>query len=243
MRQNIDADTDRLEFGSGLENTAGNAGAMQHQAQGQSADAGADYQNFHGHQPFRDGSSRTVYGAPATPVHPDGDGRQKQRHQNIIAGERNSEETPGRLVTANDSDVLKLLQHIARRAEAVDGSRAISRPRPEFPFNAGVIGGEPRVPQHDSCDHRKTRDHDFARGAVIGAQAQQGCKRNGHIKSITLIEAKRARRIAKNILEKKRLRRSPTRRQSPRSQLRRVAGRGVAGPHNCSSYPKGLSMD
>src|SRR6478672_115925 len=133
---------------------------------------------------------------------PGGDRRQKQRHKNVIAGERNSEETPGRLVTANDSDVLKLLQHIAGRTEAIDGSRAIRRPRPEFPFDAGVIGGEPRVPQHDSCDHRKTRDHDFARGAVIGAQAQQGCERNGHIKSITLLEAKRARRIAKNILEK-----------------------------------------
>src|SRR6476660_4174024 len=70
MWQNIDADTDRLEFGSGLEDTAGNAGAMQHQAQGQPADAGADYQNFHGYQPFRDGSNGTIYGAPAKPVHP-----------------------------------------------------------------------------------------------------------------------------------------------------------------------------
>ena len=82
------------------------------------------------------------------------------------------------------------------------GPEQSARARPEFPFDAGVIGGEPRVPQHDGCDHRKTRDHDFARGAVIGAKAQQGCKRNGHIKSIALLEAKRARRIAKNILEK-----------------------------------------
>src|SRR4029078_9729770 len=104
---------------------------------------------------------------------PGGDRRQKQRHKNVIAGERNSEETPGRLVTANDSDVLKLLQHIAGRTETIDGSRAIRRPRPEFPLDAGVIGGEPRIPQHDSRDHRKTRDHYLCPSAVISAPDEQ----------------------------------------------------------------------
>src|ERR1700741_285018 len=70
MRQNIDANTDRLEFGSGLENSAGNAGAMEHQPEGQSADAGADNKNFHGHQPFGDVSTRPGFAAPAKPWRP-----------------------------------------------------------------------------------------------------------------------------------------------------------------------------
>ncbi len=48
MRQDVDADADRLELGRRLEDAAGDAGAMQHQAQRQAADAGADDEHFHG---------------------------------------------------------------------------------------------------------------------------------------------------------------------------------------------------
>ena len=47
MRQDVDADADRLELGRRLEDAAGDAGAMQHQAERQAADAGADDENFH----------------------------------------------------------------------------------------------------------------------------------------------------------------------------------------------------
>jgi len=43
--QDIDADTDRLQLGCGFEDAAGNPRAMQHQAEGQPADAGADDHN------------------------------------------------------------------------------------------------------------------------------------------------------------------------------------------------------
>ena len=50
VRKNVDADTNGLEFRRRLKDPAGNAGAMQHQAQSQAADAGADNQNFHDDQ-------------------------------------------------------------------------------------------------------------------------------------------------------------------------------------------------
>src|SRR6476646_3336669 len=66
---------------------------------------------------------------------PHGDCRQKQGHQDIITGQGNAEEPPCGLVTAHDSDVLQLLQHIARRSQAVDRSRTIRRPGPELPLD------------------------------------------------------------------------------------------------------------
>ena len=42
MRQQVDADTHRLDLGGGFENAAGNSGLMQRQPEGQAADAGAD---------------------------------------------------------------------------------------------------------------------------------------------------------------------------------------------------------
>ena len=42
MRQQVDADADRLDFGGGFENAAGNFGLVQREPKRQSADAGAD---------------------------------------------------------------------------------------------------------------------------------------------------------------------------------------------------------
>jgi hypothetical protein len=42
MRKQIDADTDRLDFGSGFKNAAGDAGFVQRQPERQPADPGAD---------------------------------------------------------------------------------------------------------------------------------------------------------------------------------------------------------
>ncbi len=47
MRQDVDADADRLELGRRLEHAGCDAGAMQHQAKRQPADAGPDNENFH----------------------------------------------------------------------------------------------------------------------------------------------------------------------------------------------------
>src|SRR6185312_4881790 len=57
MRQDIDADANCLEFGRSLEDTARNAGAVEHKPQRQSADARADNQNFHVGQPLVKNSS------------------------------------------------------------------------------------------------------------------------------------------------------------------------------------------
>src|ERR1700727_3606368 len=42
VRQQVDADPDRPDFGGGFEYPAGNAGRMQRQPEGQTADAGSD---------------------------------------------------------------------------------------------------------------------------------------------------------------------------------------------------------
>ncbi len=48
MRQHVDADADLPDLGRRLEDAAGDAGAVQHQAEREAADAGADDQDFHG---------------------------------------------------------------------------------------------------------------------------------------------------------------------------------------------------
>ena len=42
MRQQVDADADRLDFGGGFENPAGNSGRVQRKPEGQPANAGSD---------------------------------------------------------------------------------------------------------------------------------------------------------------------------------------------------------
>src|SRR5690349_5211465 len=68
MRQDIDADAYRLELGRRFENATSDTGAMQHQAKCQSADAGADDQNFHSKNPtisrpgvYRPSMSYSIY--------------------------------------------------------------------------------------------------------------------------------------------------------------------------------------
>ena len=48
MRQDVDADADRFQFGRRFEDAAGDAGPLQHQPQRQAADAGADDEHVHG---------------------------------------------------------------------------------------------------------------------------------------------------------------------------------------------------
>src|SRR5581483_7401984 len=76
MRQDIDADAYGLELGRCLENPAGNTGPVQHQPQGQAADAGADNQNFHGDPPLLAYSSRPASAARALPSDPSSPRRQ-----------------------------------------------------------------------------------------------------------------------------------------------------------------------
>src|SRR5262249_46497827 len=141
VRQDIDAYPDRLEFGRRLEDPACDSGAMKHQPHRQSADARADNQDFHDDQPF----AIFLVGTPLPRqrlLEPPGGGcRKKQRYQNIVAGERNAQETPGGLVASDDPDVLKSLEHIIGRPETVDRPRTICGSRPELPFDSRVVGG------------------------------------------------------------------------------------------------------
>src|SRR5262245_14735450 len=84
MRQDVDANPDRLQFGSSLKDTASDSGAMKHQPERQSADPGTDDQDFHGINLWR-GSNRTFYGAPAKPLRP-----RQRRWQETVTPERRS---------------------------------------------------------------------------------------------------------------------------------------------------------
>src|SRR5262249_10548947 len=79
----------------------------------------------------------------------------------------------------------------------------IRRARPKVPFDSSMIGRQTCIPQHDRGDDGEARNHDLARGAVACSEPQQRSEWNTDVKRIALIEAKRTRRIAKNVLEKK----------------------------------------
>src|SRR4029079_7968842 len=152
VRRYVDADTDGLEFRRRFKDTAGGAGTVEHQTPRQSANGSADNQNFHDVEPLL-----RILG-PAPPRErglqaPAGNSREEQGYQNIIAGERDVEETPRRFVAANDADVFKLTEQISGRSKTVDRSRTIIRARPELPLDAGVIGRQSGVPQHDCGDN------------------------------------------------------------------------------------------
>ena len=52
VRQQVDADAERLQFGSGVEQAAGNASAVEHQRERQATNAGTDDENgFHDSTP------------------------------------------------------------------------------------------------------------------------------------------------------------------------------------------------
>src|SRR5262245_55618194 len=70
---------------------------------------------------------------------------ERGRDQRVVAGERDAEEAPGRLVAARDVDGLQPPQQIAGRPK-LRRARALLRPGPPFPFDAGVEHAEIDAP-------------------------------------------------------------------------------------------------
>src|SRR5664280_3479980 len=132
---------------------------------------------------------------------PGGDRGQPERYQHVPAGEREAEETPGYLVAADRDDVVQFLEDIAGGAEFIDRPRAVDRPLPPLPFDAGVIHAKPAVPEHKRGNYGKARDHHLARRAVIGADKEQRRERNAEIVGLPLLQAERARRQVQEVLE------------------------------------------
>src|SRR5262245_36041986 len=113
MRQDVDPNPDGFQFGSSLKDMAGDSGAMKHQPESQSADAGADDQDFHGIKTCGEVLTGRFTTRQRNLCAPGGDDRKKQRYHNVIAGERYSEKSPGCLIAAHDADILKSLEHVA----------------------------------------------------------------------------------------------------------------------------------
>src|SRR5581483_2244107 len=71
---------------------------------------------------------------------PKGDKRERERDQHIVACKGKAEKAPRRLVAADQTDAVQVLQQVLGRSEIADGPAAFGRPWPPFPFDAGVIG-------------------------------------------------------------------------------------------------------
>ena len=126
----------------------------------------------------------------------------EEREQHVIAGKRNPQKPPGRLVAADQADaVLQLVHDVLRVAEFVDRSGTVVRARPPFPFDARVIGGQACIPQHSEHDRQEAKQQNLARGTVLGAEPQQRRQRNAEIERDPLLEAERARQDQQHILE------------------------------------------
>ncbi len=67
--------------------------------------------------------------------------------QKIPPGQRQAEDAQRDLVAAHDVDVLQLLAEILHRGRLDEIAGAVGRPRPEFPFDAGVIGAKIALPR------------------------------------------------------------------------------------------------
>src|SRR5262245_17600800 len=92
--------------------------------------------------------SRRRSGLPRAPEAPERHRGEAERDQHIVAGEREAEETPRRLVAAHQRGGLHLLEQAAGGAEARDLAGAVRRASPPLPLDAGVIDAEPGVPEH-----------------------------------------------------------------------------------------------
>ena len=136
---------------------------------------------------------------PATNPHAATDG-ERERDQHVVSRERQAEERPRRLVAARDVDRLQLLEQVARSAE-VGRAAAGVRSRPPLPLDAGVIAGEPGVPQHQPRDHGQRRQQDPAAAADRFAEQDHHRQRDAEIVGIALFQAERARPITEAILE------------------------------------------
>src|SRR6266540_4928874 len=67
------------------------------------------------------------------------DARERERDERVVAGKRETEEPPRRLVATHHRDRLQLLEEPPRRAEIIERARAFLRARPPFPLDAGMI--------------------------------------------------------------------------------------------------------
>ena len=132
---------------------------------------------------------------------PGGDGREQQRDEHVVAGEREPEEAPGRLVAAHHRDRLELLEKSAGGAKAFELARAFLRARPPFPFDAGMIDAEPRVPEHAQRDGDERGDQHLALGADVVAEHHHDRERDREIIGVALLEAERARLESQPVLE------------------------------------------
>ena len=78
---------------------------------------------------------RTRARAPLHLRRPGRDGGERDRDDHVVAGEREPEEAPGRLVAAHHRDRLQLVEEAAGGAEIVERARAFLRARPKLPLN------------------------------------------------------------------------------------------------------------
>src|SRR3954452_10104582 len=138
------------------------------------------------------------------PLHlrrPGRDGGKHERDDHVVAGEREPEKAPGRLVTTHHRDRLQLVEQTAGGAEIVERARAFLRARPPLPFDAGMIDAETGVPQHAEGDGGERGDEHLARGADLVAERHHDRERDREIIGVTLLEAERARLEAEPVLE------------------------------------------
>ena len=76
----------------------------------------------------------------------------RERDQHVVAGEREAEKAPRRLVAAHHADRIQLVEDRALGVEIGDRPRAIGRAGPSAPFDAGVRGAERGAAQQGDDD-------------------------------------------------------------------------------------------
>ena len=109
------------------------------------------------------------------------------------------------------------------------------RPRPPLPFDAGVIGAEPGVPEHQPRDHRQRRQQDAPAAADRFAEDDEHRQRDREIIRVALLQAERARPVAEVLEDPARRGWSRRRRSPPRPPPPRSAG---CAPSR-SRFPRG----
>src|SRR5262249_48285191 len=72
---------------------------------------------------------------------PQRDAPERDRDHRVVAGKRDAEEAPCRLIAAHDNNGVELVEQVAAAPE-VGIARAFRRPRPQVPFDPGVIDSQ-----------------------------------------------------------------------------------------------------
>src|ERR1700722_14418288 len=130
-----------------------------------------------------------------------GNSCERQRDQDVIAGERNAEKAPCRLIAGYDMDGVQLIEQRSAAVEMDERPRAIARPVPEAPFDAGVIGAERRAAQRADKQRDQAGGDEQARRLRPRGQRQQERKRDDNIIRDALDEAEMAGLVAEHELE------------------------------------------